>query len=110
MQRLSRTRTSRCVHPLDEKIEEKKKDAEKKQDESRINLPAREAGQRTKKLGRNGLEARLFAETVKRADDGIAGKAAAKGAEFVLGPHGKIVTLAPNEGRADSEHEVTKKS
>ncbi|MGB6899740.1 MAG: hypothetical protein WBE12_14165 [Candidatus Acidiferrum sp.] len=105
---MSRTGESRCVHPLDEKIEEEKKDAEKEQeDEGRINVTAGEAAERADKLRWNSSEARLFAPAVEWANNRVAGKAAAKGAELVVGPNGKVVASAPNESGADRENDVT---
>ena len=54
------------------------------------------------KLGRNGLEAGLFANAVKRPDDGVARKTAAEGAELVVDPDEEVVTPAPNESGADA--------
>ena len=72
MERLSRTGESGCVHPLDEKIEEEKKDAEKEQDESRIYVTAGKAAERADKLRWDSSEARLFAPSVEWANDRVA--------------------------------------
>jgi len=98
------------IHPLNEEIEKEKYRAQKKQDESRRNMPPRKAAKGAKELGRHGLEPRLHAKAVKRPDDRVPRKAAAKGPKLVMGPHRVIATLSPNEGRTDGEGHVAKHS
>jgi hypothetical protein len=112
---LSRKRRSRCVHPgcvdvLDEKIEEKESHAEKKEEESGVDVAAREAAERAEKLRGDGFEAGLFADAVEGADHGVTGKAAAESAEFVMGPDGKIAAIAPHKCSAKSEGDITEQS
>ena len=92
---------------LDEEIQNEENRPQKKQDEGGIDVPPREAAERAEKLGRNGLQAGLFAEAIKWTDDRIAGKAAAEGAELVVGPDEEGFTLLPSESRAAGKSEIT---
>lgn len=112
---MSRKRKSECVHPgcvyaLDEEIEEEESDAEKKEKESGVNVATREAAERAEKLRRDGFEAGLFADAIEGANDGVAGKAAAEGAELIMGPDGKIAAIAPHKGSAKSEGDIAEQS
>ncbi|MGB2622811.1 MAG: hypothetical protein WA857_16605 [Candidatus Acidiferrum sp.] len=112
---MSRKRRSGCVHPggvvaLNEEIEEEESDAEKKEEESGVDVAAREAAERGEKLRRDSFEAGLFADAVERADDGVTGKTAAEGAEFVMGPDGKIAAITPHKCSAKSEGDIAEQS
>jgi len=71
-----------------------------------MNMPAREAAERAKELRGDNFQARLHPYAIKRADYRIAGQAAAEGAELVVGPHGKIISLAPEKSGANRKSDV----
>jgi hypothetical protein len=96
------------VHALDEEIENEENRPEKKQYEGRVDVPARKAAKRMNKLGWHGLEPRLFPNAIKGSDHDVARKAAPEGPELVVNPNGKVVTIAPNQGRANREGDVPK--
>lgn len=75
-----------------------------------MNVPAREAAERTDKLRRKDFKARLFARAIKRTNERIAREAATEGAEFIVGPNGEVVALAPKQGCADGEGDISEQS
>ena len=92
---------------LDEEIEKEENRAEEQKDERGIDMPPREPPERSEKLGRNGLQAGLFADAIKRTNDRVAGKAAAEGAELVVRPDEEVFTLSPSESCAEGKGEIT---
>ena len=70
-------------------------------------MPARETAEGAEELRRKHFKARLFARAIEWAVERIAREAAAEGAEFIVGPHGKVVALAPNQGCADGEGDIS---
>jgi hypothetical protein len=107
---LSRTGKRGRVHPLDEEIENEENRTQKKQYESRIDVPARKPAKRANTLRRHGLQPRLFPNAVKGSDHYVARKAAPERPELVVNPNGKVVTIAPNQGRANREGDVPQHS
>jgi hypothetical protein len=67
-----------------------------------MNLLPRKAPERSKKLRRNGSKAGLFPDAIERANDRVAGKAAAECTDFVVDPDEKVVTPPPSQGSAGS--------
>lgn len=98
------------MHSLDKEIEKEENRAKEKQDEGRVNVPARKPAERSKELNGYGFEPGLFAYSVKWADDRIAGKAAAKGAELIVDPNSEVRALTPNQGGTQGESDVPKQS
>ncbi len=94
----------------DKKIEQEEKRAENQKHCAKINAMAGKTAERADKLGRDGLEAGLFAEAIERADDSVAGKTAAEGTGFLVHPDEDCFTIAPGQGRADHENNIAEKS
>src|SRR5580692_3004446 len=92
---LSRTGKRGLVHALDEEIEDEENRTQKKQYESRIDVPPRKSAKRLNKLRRHGLKPRLFSNAVKRPDHYVARKASPEGPELIVHPNRKITTIAP---------------
>jgi hypothetical protein len=107
---LSRRARRAGVHALDEEIEKKKDGAKKNKDESRIDLTARKAAERTEALLGNSDEAGLLAAAIERADKGVTGKAAAESPKFIMSPNGEVGTVAPEKDSAQHKNNVAKQS
>ncbi|MGA2097737.1 MAG: hypothetical protein ABSH39_15660 [Candidatus Acidiferrum sp.] len=108
---MSRTGSRGRAHPLaetlDKEIEEKEHRPEEKQHKGRVCFAACKADKVSEELRAYRHKAGLLPGNVKGADDRVAGEIAPEGAEFVVHADKVMVTLAPDEGRANREGDVT---
>src|SRR6266851_8830768 len=90
----------------DEEIEQDQQGSEKSENHAAGNGVARNAAKRTDKVGGDSFEARIRARAVEGADNGIARKAAAHEARFIMDPNIDFIAAAPDQGSSQYEEQI----
>src|SRR5260221_12497130 len=93
---------------LNEKIEQDQQGSEKSENHTAGNGVAGNAAKRTDKICGDSFETRIRARAVEGADNGIARKAAADEARFIMDPNINFIAAGPDQGSSQYKDQIAR--